>query len=52
MDKCVCGAAVAVDTVVPGPVGWDAHCYAGHRIYLTDLHSPPILVEDVETGLV
>lgn len=45
-DVCPCGARVRVESVTPDFAGWEATCDAGHRLYLTDLLSPPRILED------
>lgn len=48
-DICPCGAAVNMDLIDPDMVGWVARCYAGHRLFLADLHEPGVIVDDIET---
>ena len=50
-DLCPCGAVVRVDSVTPDFAGWVAVCEAGHRLLLTDLGSPGVILDTVETGL-
>lgn len=46
-DFCpVCGKSVVVDSVTPDFSGWRAHCESGHPLYLIDLDSPPVLLEE------
>jgi hypothetical protein len=52
VDNCPCGASVSVESVTPDLHGWITHCDAGHRLFLVDLHSPGVILDDVETRVV
>ena len=45
-DRCPCGAFVFVESVAPDEHGWEGRCEADHRVYMTDLHSPPVILEE------
>lgn len=47
-DLCPCGAPLTLDPVKPDLVGWTAHCVAGHRVFLADLNSPGVILDDVD----
>lgn len=46
--QCPCGAPVVIDSVTPDYAGWNAHCQAGHKLYMQDLDGQPVLLEDEE----
>lgn len=45
-DLCPCGATDRVESVKPDFTGWLGQCDAGHNVFLTDLESTPVILEE------